>query len=48
MAAIIAHMTRANRAKDKKMLYSTAKCMYHLPRFDPHFDPMVHNKYLAR
>ena len=25
-----------------------AQCMYELPYFDSHFDPVVHNKYLAR
>jgi hypothetical protein len=44
MAAIIARLTRAKRERQKKMTYSTTKCMYHLPRFDSHFDP----KYLVR
>ena len=48
MAAIIAQITRANRERKKKKTYETTKCMYDLPPFDPHFDPMVHNKYLAR
>ena len=48
MAAIIAQITRAKRERDKKKTYQTEKCMYHLPPFDPHFEPMVHNKFLAR
>ncbi len=38
--------TRRERAKKKR--YESAKCMYELPPFDPHFDPKIHNKYLAR
>ena len=48
MAAIIAQLTRAKRERAKKKTYETNKCMYHLPPFDPHFDPMIHNKYLVR
>ena len=48
MAAIIAQLTRANRERGKKVTYATTKCMYDLPRFDSHFDPLVHNKYLVR
>lgn len=48
MAAIIAQITRAKRERDKKKVYTGAKCMYQLPPFDPHFDPMVHNKYFVR
>ena len=48
MAAIIAQLTRAKRERAKKKTYETNKCMYELPPFDPHFDPMVHNKYMVR
>ena len=48
MAAIIAQITRANRERKRKKTYEIQKCMYDLPPFDPHFDPLVHNKYLAR
>ena len=30
------------------MTYETNKCLYQLPPFDQHFDPLVHNKYLSR
>jgi hypothetical protein len=36
------------RERAKKKRYESAKCMYELPPFDPHFDPKIHNKYLAR
>ncbi|XP_023326920.1 uncharacterized protein LOC111700276 [Eurytemora carolleeae] len=48
MAAIIAQMTRQNRERAKKKRYESAKCMYELPPFDPHYDPKIHNKYMAR
>ena len=48
MAAIIAQLTRAKRERAKKKTYAPTKCMYHLPPFDPHFDPMVHNKFMVR
>ena len=48
MAAIIAQLTRAKRERGRKITYETNKCLYHLPPFDDHFDPRVHNKYLAR
>ena len=48
MAAVIAQITRAKRERDTKVTYETNKCMYELPPFDSHFDPKVHNKYLAR
>jgi hypothetical protein len=48
MAAIIAQITKANRERKRKKTYETTKCMYDLPPFDPHFDPMIHNKYMAR
>ena len=48
MAAIIAQITRANRERKRKKTYEIQKCMYDLPPFDPHFDPLIHNKYLAR
>ena len=48
MAAIIAQITRANRERKRKKTYEIQKCMYDLPPFDTHFDPLVHNKYLAR
>ena len=48
MAAIIAQITRAKRERLGKVTYQTNKCMYHLPPFDTHFNPRVHNKYLAR
>ena len=34
--------------RKRKKTYEIQKCMYDLPPFDPHFDPLVHNKYLAR
>ena len=30
------------------MTYETNKCLYELPPFDQHFDPLIHNKYLSR
>lgn len=48
MAAIIAQITRANRERKRKKTYEIQKCMYDLPPFDPHFDPLKHNKYLSR
>ena len=48
MAAIIAQLTRAKRERARKKTYETNKCMYHLPPFDPHFDPRIHNKYIVR
>jgi hypothetical protein len=48
MAVIIAQLTRAKRERAKKKTYETTECMYELPPFHPHFDPMVHNKYMVR
>ena len=46
MAAIIAQLTRAARARRDKRTYGTNKCMYTLGRFDPNgFNPEVHNRY---
>ena len=46
MAAIIAQLTRAARARRDKRTYGTNKCMYTLDRFDTNgFNPEVHNKY---
>ena len=46
MAAIIAQLTRAARARRDKRTYGTNKCMYTLGRFDSNgFDPQVHNRY---
>ena len=46
MAAIIAQLTRAARARRDKRTYGTNKCMYTLERFDSNgFDPTIHNKY---
>ena len=52
MAAIIAHLTRRNRERKKhvraRRSYSSAKCVHQIPPFDPHFEPQIHNKYIAR
>ena len=48
MAAIIAQITRAKREREKKVTNEVTKCMYELPSYDTHFDPKIHNKYLAR
>ena len=48
MAAIIAQLTRAKRERDKKTTFASTKCMYTLEPFDPHFEPVKHNKYLVR
>lgn len=48
MAAIIAQLTRAKRERAQKVTYNTNKCLYQLPPFDAHFDPLIHNRYLAR
>ena len=46
MAAIIAQLTRAARARRDKRTYGTSKCMYTLERFDSNgFNPAIHNKY---
>ena len=34
-------MTRANRERKKKKRIDIAKCMYDLPMFDSHFEPVV-------
>ena len=39
---------RAQRERNNRVTYSTNKCLYELPPFDQHFDPLVHNKYLSR
>ena len=39
---------RAQRERNNRVTYSTNKCLYDLPPFDQHFDPLVHNKYLSR
>ena len=48
MAAIIAQLTRNKRERAAKISYEANKCLYYIPPFDQHFDPYVHNKYLAR
>ena len=51
MAADIAQMNLRNRARIQRLRekknYSTSKCLYKLKPFDPKFNPIVHNKYLA-
>ena len=42
------HYCRAQRERNNRVTYSTNKCLYDLPPFDQHFDPLVHNKYLSR
>ena len=39
---------RAKRERGRKVTYETNKCLYELPPFDDHFDPLVHNTYLSR
>ena len=39
---------RAKRERERKVTYDTNKCLYELPPFDDHFDPLVHNTYLNR
>ena len=51
MAAIIAQITRAKRERDRRLAAAAVrepKCHYHLPHFQEHFNPKIHNKFLAR
>ena len=51
MAAIIAQITRAKRERDSRLAARAVvetKCHYHLPHFQEHFNPRIHNKFLAR
>ena len=51
MAAVIAQLSSRLRERKRRERegrnYSSAKCVYLLAPFDPHFDPTVHNPYLA-
>ena len=48
MAAIISQIAANKRARAKQahLAVSSDKCVYHLPPFDPCFDPLVHNKFM--
>ena len=48
MAAIISQIAANKRARAKSahLEVSSDKCVYHLPPFDPCFDPLVHNKFM--
>ena len=49
MAAVIAQMTLANRARKKRALkhINSTKCTYKLQPFHPNgFDPRIHNRYV--
>jgi len=50
MAAIIAQIARRRRenAAPRRKKYEISKCLYDLPPFDPHFDPLLHNNYSKR
>ena len=51
MAAIIAQLNRRSRERKKREKegrnYASGKCVYELKPFDSHFDPKVHNPYIA-
>ena len=44
----IIFLFRAKRERERKVTYDTNKCLFELPPFDDHFDPLVHNTYLNR
>ena len=46
--ATIANVVKSERKKQKtQRVISSAKCIHLLPPFGPHFDPKIHNKYIA-
>ena len=51
MTAVVAQMTREQRERKSRQRHplstDSSKCFYKLRPFDPHFEPEVHNKFMA-